>query len=273
MITIELYQPKKVNATVNFPTHWNELTTQEIITISNIILTCTNAEWVQFYLFYALLESRIKSQKIKLCKGWKQLLDKEQLATETKEVVEFIIQKNNLTKQPFTTLNVGFKVVGPQDAFTSLTCAEFEEAEVHYLQFKQKPNEEALINLAAVLFRPKNQDFIYFNKRKHQFVQYNYEKELPHFKKLEPKILYSIFTWYDGCRSQLPQMFPNLYSGENKNHNTEIDFFSFTKCIHAAAGEKNGSRTEIRRMKLLELFFDMEQETIKSIELKQQYEK
>ena len=62
----------------------------------------------------------------------------------------------------------------------------------------------------------------------------------------------------------------NAFEGEGTE---EPDPMVFTKCIHAGAGPKNGTRDQVRMLNLKEYFFDMELEAIKAKELKKEYEK
>ena len=50
------------------------------------------------------------------------------------------------------------------------------------------------------------------------------------------------------------------------------DIMAFTNCIHAGAGPKNGTRQQIRLLKLSEFMYDMEQEAKKIIEKPQPHE-
>ena len=98
-------------------------------------------------------------------------------------------------------------------------------------------------------------------------MTYNAERLYPYFLKLSPFVLHSIYTWYTGCRNQIPKYFPVPFEGNTTGG--EPDPAAFTKCIHAGAGPKNGSRDQIRVTGIKEFFFDMNLEAQKAKDLKE----
>jgi hypothetical protein len=270
VIEINLYQPGKVNTTILFPTEWNELLLAELNIISQTILQNFKLPGAaKALVFLKILQNRCRLKNIG------KRIDAEDATINGLPLIDFIYDKNNLTKQPYPVLKISkflpTKFIGPEEDFNTLTCGEFEDAEIFYTQFKQEPSEKPLAHLASILYRPKNTKYCRSHPVK-GFVQYNAEKEVPRFMKLAPWQLYTIFLWYAGCREQLPLYFPNAFGGGSSDSNTEPDFLSFTKCIHAGAGPKNGSRNDIRQMLLKEFLMEMELETIKAKELQQQYD-
>ncbi len=273
MTEINLYQPGKVNINISFPTEWNELLLSELEIVSQSILQNFKVpSAAKAMVFLSILKSRCNIKDIE------KRMDAEDATINGLPLIDFIYNKNNLTKQPYPVLKIsGFlslytkkKLFGPEDDFNSLTCGEFEDAEIFYNEFKTNPSEKPLVHLAAILYRPENVKYC-SNHPSKGFVQYNADKMVPHFMKLAPWKLYTIFLWYAGCREQLPLYFPNAFGG-TAGKNDEIDFLAFTKCIHAGAGPKNGSRNEIRQTLLKEFLMEMELESIKAKELQQQYD-
>ena len=270
MIEINLYQPGKVNTTILFPTEWNELLLAELNIISqSILLNFKEPGAAKALVFLKILQNRCKLKNIG------KRIDAEDATINGLPLIDFIYDKNNLTRQPYPILKISkflpTKFIGPEDDFNGLTCGEFEDTEFFYTQFKQEPSETPLAHLASILYRPKNTKYCRSHPIK-GFIQYDAEKEVPRFMKLAPWQLYTIFLWYAGCREKLPLDFPNAFGGGSSDNNAEPDFLSFTKCIHAGAGPKNGSRNDIRQMSLKEFLTEMELETIKAKELQQQYD-
>lgn len=286
VVELNLYQPGIIDATVPFPSNWNELTLDELHHISKTILSnFESTHKANVSLFLGLLSLRVNGKALDIRNNKvtdiESQLDAEQIVIDGLPAIDFILNNNELTNQPYTILKIpyGFgnsqshTMVGPADNFNNLTCGEFEDAEIFFNQFKVEPNEQALAQLAAILYRPKNTEYLHFDSKSANYVSYDAEPMVPLFKKLPSWKLYTIFLWYAGCRQQLPLLFPNCFGGTaTGDSSAPVDFLIFTKCIHAGAGPKNGSRNEIRRTMIKEFFMEMELEKLAAIELQNKYD-
>ncbi|WP_347269024.1 hypothetical protein [Paracoccus sp. (in: a-proteobacteria)] len=256
MNTITLSVPLQFSHTIPFPSEWDELTTEELLFICAEQLY--EGKLIQFQkaaIFDFIFRNRAKDIK-ELKDNPSTYLDPEDAALAAIDLLDFLYKSNNLTRQHFPLIDIsGTNFIGPEDNFDSITCGEFEDTEIFYQDFITDPRPEPMARLTAILWRQKGQDYMYFNAEKHKWLTYNHEPFTAAFSKLPESQLYAIFAWYSGCRSLLQGWFPYLYeSGINSD---EPDMLVFTKCIHAGAGEKNGSREDIRRMLLKEFFLDM----------------
>lgn len=274
MTTINLYQPHLVDETLDFPTEWNELTLDELHIIAKTILKgFDKVAQANAFLLQNLLLARCNGKVPNIDK----LLDPEDAVINGFPLIEFILKENKLTRQPYPLLLVPnrmipckpHRMVGPEDEFNNLTCGEFEDAEVFFNQFNEKPNPESLAHLAAIIYRKKDVPYLEYNHKDNTYTPYDAEAMVRHFAKLKPWELYTIYLWYIGCRTMLPKIFPNTFNS-NSGEPGEADPFVFTKCIHASAGPKNGSRNDIRRTLLKEFLMELELESINQIELKRQ---
>ncbi len=269
---INLYQTGIIDATIPFPADWNDFTLEELHMVAQNILTYFDtAHQAQAGLFLKLLTHRCNKVAPNIMKE----LDAEDAVINGMPAIDFIYKENNLTKQPYPILSLttsAAPMYGPEDDFNNLTCGEFEDCEIFFNQFVVDTDPELLTKLASVLYRPKNVKYLAFNPQTHGFDRYDAETMAPRFKKLSAWELYTIFLWYAGCRAQLPKIFPNCFGAAKApgEETREPDYLIFTKCIHAAAGAKNGSRSEIRCMLLKELFFDIELQNIENQELQNQ---
>lgn len=265
MVTIQLYQPKKYDEFIKFAENWNELLTLELEAIArHMLVTDVPANVIKANLLLELLVIRSKDANLK------DLLDAEDCAINGLPLINFIFAENNLTKQPYPKLLLNDIVyLGPVDHFDTIQTGEYEEAFIHFLKFKEDNNADHLVAMAAVLYRQQGVKFITYNADIAENVVYEYEKVLPVFKQLTAVQLYTIYMWFTGCQAMLQLIFSNVYNSGSDD--AAPDLLVFTKCIHAAAGPKNGSRDAIRRMLLKELLFDMEQESIKQKELEEFY--
>lgn len=267
MVTIELNKPGKLQQAVNFPTGWDDLTTPQLEAVAkNILEEYPSQHEAKAALFGELLN---------LAAGKKiaHLLSAEDAVINGYPLIDFLFTSNQLTKQPYPLLKVPNRMVpckplkmqGPASDFENITCGEFEDCEIFYTQFKQEPDPAYLVSLAAALYRPAGVPYMAYKAANDTYSHYDAERMHPHFKKLKPWQLYSIFLWYSGCREQLPGIFPYCFGG-GASSSTEADYLVFTRCIHAGAGPKNGSRNQIRCMPLKEFFFDVNSENEKAEE-------
>ncbi|MES2457201.1 MAG: hypothetical protein V4594_16725 [Bacteroidota bacterium] len=278
MISINLYQAGIIDERIDFAETWNELDLTELHAISRVMLSDLQEEVTQkSIILLELIKHRAAKKKIPV--EVIQRIDPEDLTISGLPLVDFIYASNGLTRQPYTTIKVPadisfmnrrFGMIGPKDDFQNLTCGEYEAAEIIFLQFKESNDASLLASLAAVLYRKDAKEFISYNYRKSTYVTYDHEAYTKYFARLDHHVLFTIFLWYNGCRSMLPVFFPTLHEGSDAGTK---DLMVFTKCIHAAAGPKNGTRDQVRRSGLLPLFFEMEQEAKKAKELQAEYDR
>lgn len=243
MIDIDLFNTQ-FSETVQMPETWNDFTVQELELLSRTLNN--NGSAVEYVL--SVLQGRIAMKGLKMPSGMIYKLNPEDVGGELMDMAELWLKQNNLTKNPYPELQ-GY--IGPADDFNNLTCGEFEAAEVAYLLASSEKSQKNLAELAAILWRPKQKN----GKRQ----PYEPNDEIPSFfHNIDPVILQVIWLWYMGCRDNLSNIFPRLFpkSGNNKNENPDLT--AVTKMIHSGAGERNGSRKEIRAMLLKEFLFDVQ---------------
>lgn len=292
MVSIELFQPGKVNATLQFPSSWNELLLHELHAVAKALLT-TEEIPVRAMLLDTFFKIRSKQQKVKLPKKLMGRINEEDAVINGYPLFDFIFDGCDLTEQPYNRIKLPgitpCTVYGPQSSFDDLTCGEYEDAHIFYMQFKQEPKPEHLARMMAILWRPRTSYFVPRTSRKPYMVlerktntykPYNPEALYNRFLKLPLWVLFTAFTWYDGCQNELQQIFHEVYKSGGKSlplqgepEGAEPDLLAFTKCIHAGAGPKNGTRDQIRNTKLKEFLFDVQEEIIKANEISEQYAK
>ena len=263
MQTIALNKPGAFSYNILFPAAWDELTKEELEAVALAQLGVYETEYMsKAIVFISLLSIRANAQAVTLPGGWKENLNIEDAATQGFDSIDFLYTDNTRTINPYPELIVGKKrMIGPADDFNEILCGEMEDCEVFFTQFSEAPDLQLLASIAAVLWRPRNAPY--------QTKASESRKEI--FKSLLPEQLFSIYIWYTGCRNQLPKIFPLVYGGGESTG--EADPASFTKCIHAGAGPKNGTRNNIRIMPAKEFLFDMQLEAEHAEALKEQYER
>lgn len=257
MVEINLFKSKEFDCKIPFPSAWDELSKDDLLIVSREQLSAEKPIAAQqAAIFDALLKLRAKKFP-ELPRDFNTMLDPEEAAIAAINLLDFLYKKNNLTVQLYPDFTFSGKTFyGPEGNFDSITCGEFEDTEIFFQDFVADPRPEPVAHLCAILWRQKDQDYMFFDAKKNVWKTYDHEPFLQQFTKLSEPQLYAIFTWYAGCRSLLPGWFPDLYGGGG-DESAATDMLVFTKCIHAGAGEKNGSRTDIRRMLLKEFFMDM----------------
>lgn len=289
MVTINLHQPGKINCTIPFPSQWNELFPTEVMEICRQQLKPGNTKDVaKAKILKFIISLRTKLSKKKLPAQWMNVIDAEQAVMHGYPLLDFVYEENNLTQPAEKKIILpglfSSAVYAPGDGFENLTCGEYEDAIIEYNNFIKEPEGTPLANIAAILWRPMSSLPLFGRGRRRerlpysqltthnsQLITYDSQKRVKHFLALQPHRLYAIFVWFTGCMGQMPLMFPTIYQ-KNADSSEEADLMAFTKCIHAGAGPKNGTRQQIRMMKLFEFMFDMEQEAIKAEELQKQYD-
>lgn len=269
MTSLHLYQPPKINLKVNLPSAWDELLDDELFFISKTLLQQNenNANETRGMILYYLIKERAKKEG-KLPGNWISLVNPEDFVRDIYPLADFIFNKNDRTSCP--------EIHGTKVDFENITCGEFEDSEMASAKFSQSNDPRHLAEIAAILFRPKKlisrkrKPYLQFNSRTDSYLTYKSENKVADFLKLNPDELYAILIWYSGSRNQLPFIFPDLYAGGKSG---EPDPMVFTNTIHAGAGPKNGSRNQIRCMKLYEFLYDCNQEAKKAAEMEAEYEK
>jgi hypothetical protein len=287
MVAIELFQPGKYNVQMQFPSSWNELLLQELHAVAKALLT-TEEIPVRAMLLDTFFKIRSKEQKVKLPPKLMGRIDDEDAVMNGYPLFNFIFDDNDLTEQPYNRIKLPglmpCTVYGPQSAFDDITCGEYEDAHISYLQFKTEPKPEHLARMMAILWRPKHSrlttagyrlPYLTINHNTNTFRSYDADALYHRFLKLPLWVLFTAFTWYDGCQNELQKIFHEVYkknavSNEPSTINNEPDLLAFTRCIHAGAGPKNGTRDQIRNSKLKEFLFDVQEEIIKANELTEQ---
>ena len=279
MVSITLYKPPSLNLTLELPASWNELLPEEVLFVCKAILgqTPQNAFEIRIVVLRYIVELRCKRKKLHLPDGWVTKLDASQLATDVYPWLDFLFTENDLTNTPpfvkIPTDKTGRYEPHKANDFEKITCGEYEDCEILAGRFLEEPSGEILARIAAILFRPFKKElvpYMEYNFKTNSYEIYPAEAQAAKFLKLKPEQLYSIFVWYTGNRKLLPKIFPNVYAGAGS---AIQDLYAFTNCIHAGAGVKNGTRNDIRAMKLFEFMYDMEQEAIKANEIEKEYER
>jgi hypothetical protein len=231
--------------TVPFPTTWNELTQIEL----RYCISAQGADDSRPKIFCFLITTAAAREKLHLPAGWQSRLDFDQAARAAIDCLEFLYDANTLTKSPFKKIKVsGVLLHGPADDFDDLTCRQMELAHPALERFRTTNQLVHLQELCSYLFR----------RGKAEVSEAGAKALLPFIKKMPLDVLLCMYTWFAGCLTVLPTYFEHLYDTAETKESAGFDFMAFTKLIHSGAGERNGSREDIRRMDIKQFLFDLD---------------
>lgn len=212
-----------VNATIQLETNWNSFSLAVLEVLGGYLFGQTDA----YHTSIQLLQQLAKEQKCNIPQNINTQLSPEQCAIELLALLEYLFNNINLTRLPFDG--------GMSESFNDITCGEFEKTEESFNLFNDTKDEKHLVDLAESIFRGSL-----------SFKGADYPRKLP-----------IVFTWYLSCRKHLHEIFNNIYEGSDEQVNIDVALMAFTKMIHLGAGERNGSREDIRKMKLKEFLYDI----------------
>lgn len=214
-----------------------------------------------------LIEMRAAKHNINLPSHWKSILNYDDAATAGFDAINFLYSEHDRTINPYPVLQIGsHRLYGPADNFNTILCGEMENCEIWFYKFQEETESDYLAQIAAVLWRPKD----FWRKKVVPFSEIRAERMLPVLKKLPVEKLLAIYIWYSGCRNQLPKYFPYVYFKGGTESGEPKDDLAFTKCIHAGAGPKNGTRPEVRLTPAKEFLFEMDLQAKEVEEIKKQ---
>lgn len=249
MITITLFNSEGWKVQCNMPTEWNDFDAQEI----KIISAALNHNGSKQELLLKVLEHRLQAQRLKLPKDWKALLSLDDVANDLLPLADIWLSANNLTRQPFPVIG---RHAGPKGNFDDMLCGEYEDADYHFSLYAIHQDRQHLVDLAALLWRP-----VIGGRR---ISAKGYEADKSFFHSLDDATLHIVYLWFGGCRSALIELFPSVFeppvdNDEEKQVEQEHSLGMVTRLIHSAAGERNGTREQIRWGTLIkELLYDCE---------------
>lgn len=246
--------PNYVDVTLDLPGCWNDCDRTELEAIARQLLTGHDSkELFQTVILLFLIRHRAQLAGITLSTEFFERINWEDLVLQQGEALGWIHAESTLTNNPYPAFAHGFlpwqKLQGPADDFNDLTVGEFEDCEVFSIRFSKEKDTGHLAMIAAILYRPS------LKKKRQLYNPDNAESRKAFFAKLPFHQLFLVYTWYCSCRTRLPKYFPHVFDGSGKG---APDITAFTKCIHAGAGPRNGTRTDIRKTPLKEYLLDLD---------------
>jgi hypothetical protein len=200
--------------TFTVPTEWNELTAGQLLEVCTVL-----------YGEYPVSYGHLMLLKIITGAGtpfWNSLKPAD--VEEFLYIGEHLVNNTRLTKQilPFQRVRClfGHKTFAPPaDNFDNLRMSEFVFTEDYFFKFKEDETDlQWLDKLCAVLFRPLRKRYNWkinpdgdvrepFKESQCLYYAKRYVRKWPLTTKL------SILTWYEHCRLQLVEDWPDVFKG------------------------------------------------------------
>lgn len=144
------------------------------------------------------------------------------------KLTEFIIGSPvYLTKNRFPQIRAGqFTLHGPSDELSSSVFKEFVFVDSYFIAWLNTQKVELLDEMVAMLYRPAgNVDVLskdYLGDQRAPFNNMAYDKWLPSVKKLPLNIKTAIALFYQGCRQNFEQKYPEVFtSAEDRGGGNE----------------------------------------------------
>ena len=233
MKNIDLYG-NGFSINIDIPEEWNELSYKELLTLAERIF---QEDFTPENALLLILEHRLSEKRIKNIPNIIEALNVEDLALN-KELIQFITDAPTLTHWPLQFNSYKFC----DNDFNSMTCGIFEDTELAFFNYNEEKNA---CNLTELISKITSTEFFKINA-------------------LDQAKKNLILLWYLSCRNMLSSWFSSLYNGSESAEATGLEF---TKLVHNGAGERNGTRENIRKMLLKEFLFDMDLQAKQALEI------
>lgn len=227
---------------LNFPEKWDELTPKQLLYIAQHWLHWQElarydrsmiAERAALVLELCGLQTR--RQKRKLCL-WLGCVD-ERTDVNILERTHFLFKNTGLTRNLLPTILSGpfdpfdrlrdrpfdklrgriggpwfsRRYYGPADLMKDCTINEFSFAFGCYSLYNQSKQEKYLDSLVAVLYRPKNKNYLLDGQLREPFNNKKMRFRENRIKKLNPKYRVAVMLFFDGVLEHLKARYPLIF--------------------------------------------------------------
>lgn len=251
------------------PETWNELSGPQLKGIAPLLMQKQLSNADRWYIcwqlcgFGACMFNRFANH---LKGGYDYLA--AQFTEELFPLIEWLFKKNELTRNLIPVIEVGgkfsffgtTKLHGPADDFNNLTIEEFSDCESCLDQWNATGDELWLNRFIGILYRPKqkgiNPAAINFKGDMRQPYNFHLNDFIAAMvSKTDGRIKTAVLLWYMGCRNNLAQCFPAVFTSakDNKAHSGS----NWTEVIHALAGPKFGTIEQTGRIPLKIVFTEL----------------
>lgn len=254
-----------VNKKIKVASAWDELSQKQLYIIADVLHSKT-----------LLIEGKIRLAVALL--GVKMRMFLRFTASQVHDILpitEFILEENKLTKNLISYLKVGSqRFYGPANLLANITIEEFGFADTFYTRYKESKKEEWLCRLFAALYRPQKADYdpksdSYKGDIREDFNRHLVFNRARRFAKLKDNRKYAIFLFYEGCRKEIIQKHPHVFSKKKPTGKS----FGWGGILVELAGNKFGDHEQTKKANLFDVLGHLEMEAIKANKFKEEQEK
>ena len=192
------------NRSYAHPTTWDELTGAQLVAI----LDTLRKDWPA---------DRQRLQLLKILTGmsaWRFWTTDVMQMDEFFYLQQFLEEQNALTKNLIPSYEGYY---GPADNFGNLVVSEYIFTESHYTLYREHDSLTDLNCLIAVMYRPGKRSYDFrLNPEGDTRVPFNdnlvgYHAQ--YIQKWPMSIKLAILHWYEGCRNNLINQYPDIFGG------------------------------------------------------------
>lgn len=272
------------------PGSWEEMTTQEY-------LHCIAAQQVE--VTDANFDEQIAEVKMRLLKkllnipwwdflGWKwnRFFVKQEIVPERWWILEWheellplvdyvFMGEKTFTKNLIPTFKYkGVTFYGPSDRLTNVIGHEAEISEYLYSIYREKNNTDALNMFIGCLYRRRDKqasvDALVYERgdARIAFNENRVEQDGKFLSGLNENIKQGIIFWWENCKRSYQEQYSDVFSGGSAS---EVDYEHFRKLLRMLSGEKRGTVSEVKKMPLHEIYFELSELNRERLEMEKQF--
>ena len=245
MLSIEIKdEAGKSLLTTSLPETWNELSKPQLLEISKLFdqtgKLITQALDQLSLSFLGLEKWRFNRNRTLLDMN---LVQFDEIASKLDWIFE---EKASLTAQLIPKLKIGRRTyTGPDESIGNCTAAEISKADTAFLVFQEKQEECYLDDLIAILYRPRKWWWpfkalfpeLHEGDLRRRFNDYTVKRRAKRMVKLPKEIKKAILIYYQGCKSEVVEEFPNAFDGKKSSNGLD---FGMTGLLLSLSGDKFG---------------------------------
>lgn len=217
------------------PSNYNELTAKQLLAICKLLLLKQLATPLvdehQIRQRVVAVLFNIKNPWLFLKRKTRDFLNLPSAGHVTlmydQAVTNWVFDKANLTQYPIAKIRLkGRNYYGPKDGMLDVTVGEFIEAIMYFSAYAEKPNDDLLNKLIAVLYRP-GKWFYNVRKLSNSFNadrrvannSYHFAKRVERVNQLPAQTKMAIFLQFEGAFSDFSKQFKRCFSKKGKGGN------------------------------------------------------
>lgn len=260
MINVRFKIEENIKHTVecSFADNWNELTAEQLLYIAYyyeawIVLAKDNASLMKARALLLLKLSALKGRKLKkLCDVLSYT--NEGASHNVLDFTNFVFEGNiALTENKLPLVRVGMfsKWQGPADGLGDLTIEEFAFAFSAYVSFCQRKLDRDLDLLFAILYRPKNKNYLKDGEKREHFKYQLVDVRMHAASKVKYEVKYAVYLFFAGVMNYFGnhKQYRKIFRRANENEKGGTG--NFIETARILAGPRLGNIKEALNTNLL----------------------